>query len=90
MFTKIKNRFGTPGSHELAPLTRIEAYTEHDTNELPFLPRAVRVTTGGTLNITDAEGNDVDGYPIEAGAWDPIRPSKIRTGGTANGVFIGD
>ncbi|WP_310533115.1 hypothetical protein [Novosphingobium sp.] len=51
--------------------------------------RAVLVTAAGTINLTTYNGTDRDGIHLAAGIWHPIVASKIRTGGTATGIFAG-
>jgi len=48
--------------------------------------RGLNVQTAGTANITDAHGNDVDGYYLHAG-YNPIQIKKLRALGSASGVW---
>ena len=49
--------------------------------------RAILATAGGTVNVTRADGTDVDAVPIATGVPLPIVATKIRAGGTATGLF---
>lgn len=59
--------------------------TKHDTNTQNA--RALWVGTAGTANLTDAEGNNVTDFPLKAGL-NPIVVSKVRTGGTADDIWL--
>ena len=48
--------------------------------------RALLVGGAGTANLTDAYGNDVDAVPLVVG-YNPLSVSKVRTGGTATGIY---
>lgn len=48
--------------------------------------RGLLVGTGGTADITDAKGNNVDGVPLQAG-YNPLAITKLRALGTAADVF---
>lgn len=59
--------------------------TKHDTN--PQKARALWVGTAGTANLTDAEGNAMADFPLVAGL-NPIQVSLVRTGGTADDIWL--
>lgn len=72
-----------------SPIERIVEVTPHDTNDLAFQPRAIRVNVAGLVALEDQYGNSVI-IEVAAGLWDPTRPVKIlATGTTATGIFIG-
>lgn len=48
--------------------------------------RALNVQTAGTADITDADGNAVAGYYLQAG-YNPIQITKLTALGTASGVW---
>jgi ABC-type uncharacterized transport system permease subunit len=48
--------------------------------------RGLNVQTAGTADITDADGNAVAGYYLQAG-YNPIQISKLTALGTASGVW---
>lgn len=50
--------------------------------------RAICVTVAGTVNLTTPSGTDRDGVPCVVGI-NPYAASKIRSGGTATGIFAG-
>lgn len=72
-----------PGWDSVSP-TYTKA-TKHDTNTQ--YARALWVGTAGTANITDAEGNDLADFPLKAGL-NPIVVTKVRTGGTADDIWL--
>ena len=43
--------------------------------------------SGGTLNLTFADGSSEDGIPCLAGVWYMARIRQFRTGGTATDVW---
>lgn len=59
--------------------------TKHDTN--PQKARALWVGTAGTANLTDIEGNTMTDFPLKAGL-NPIQVSLVRTGGTADDIWL--
>lgn len=50
--------------------------------------RAIIVTAAGTVNLTTLAGVDRDAVPCNVGV-NPYCASKIRSGGTATGIFAG-
>ncbi|MEM7619758.1 MAG: hypothetical protein AAF228_04740 [Pseudomonadota bacterium] len=48
--------------------------------------RGLKVGVGGTANITMANGDVCDDYPLDAG-YHPIRISHLRVGGTADNIW---
>ena len=47
---------------------------------------ALVVGTAGTLNFIDGSGNDVVGFPAQAG-YNPITVTRVKTGGTAANIW---
>jgi hypothetical protein len=66
------------------PLTIGVAVTPNDAVDLPFLPRAIHIFTGGTIRMDVGDGfggTSTLNTSLEAG-WHPIRPSRIWNTGT--------
>lgn len=59
--------------------------TKNDSNTQQA--RALWIGTAGTLNYTDWNGNDVSNFPAQAGL-NPIAVTKIKTGGTADNIWL--
>lgn len=59
--------------------------TKHDSNVQNA--RALWVGTAGTANLTDAEGNTMANFPLKEGL-NPIQVSLVRTGGTADDIWL--
>ena len=74
------------------PAGRWVAVTKSDTNDLPFVPKAVYVGTNGDVRIIDNWDNDTVIPSVPAGSILPGRWKRIlSTGTTASGfVLIGD
>lgn len=55
--------------------------------DLPDGPcRGLLVGTAGTANLTTLDGTNRDNVPLQAG-YNPLVVRKVRTGGTAAGIF---
>lgn len=65
----------------------IGPFTKVNTNIAGGPPRAICVGTAGTLNFIDTNGNVSTAYPAQAG-YNPIRPAQIKTGGTADDIWL--
>ena len=59
--------------------------TKHDTNTQNA--RALWVGTAGTANLTDWNGTALADFPLKAGL-NPIAVTKVRTGGTADDIWL--
>ena len=71
--------------HDDSPaLTAVKA-TKNDSNTQKA--RALWIGTAGTLNITDWNGNDLTDFPAKEGLL-PLAVSKVRTGGTADDIWL--
>jgi hypothetical protein len=64
-------------------------FTPHDTNEVPFIPKAISVNVSGIVRLRGAGATaDCDIY-IAAGVPYPVRARFIRaTGTTATGITL--
>ena len=71
--------------YDSTPALTATKATKHDTNVQKA--RSLWVGTAGTLNFTDANGNDVTNFPAKEGLI-PIVVTKIRTGGTADDIWL--
>jgi hypothetical protein len=71
----------------IAPSGSWVEITPHDTDELPFLPKAIEVGgTGGTVVMKDADGNTMTAH-YNAGDMKPHRPVIITTASTATPIY---
>jgi len=71
----------------VSSLTRAEAVTPHNTNELTNVSRAIYVGTGGNLVIVMQGGAEVTLTGVVASTWLPIRIKKVKlTGTTASDI----
>ncbi len=59
--------------------------TKHDTNSQKA--RALWVGTAGTANLADWQGNTLTDFPLKAGL-NPIAVSLVKTGGTADDIWL--
>lgn len=72
------------------PLTQVVDVdvVKSDANDLPFLPRAIHITTGGTvkMNVGVLTPSVTITLTLETG-WHPISPTRIWSTGTgATGI----
>lgn len=71
-----------------SPAVRARHITPSDTEDLPFISRAIAVTEDGMVRILTQAFDDVT-IVIAAGAPFPIRARRIfDTGTTASGIVI--
>lgn len=71
----------------VSSLTRAEAVTPHNTNELTNVSRAIYVGTGGNVVVVMQGGAEVTLAGVEASTWLPIRIKKVKlTGTTASNI----
>lgn len=73
-----------PFHSDLPALTAVKA-TKNDSNTQKA--RALWIGTPGTINITDWNGNDLTDFPAKEGLL-PLAVSKVRTGGTADDIWL--
>lgn len=58
-----------------------------DPGDLPGgVCRALLVATAGTANLTQEDGTDRDGVPLQQG-YNPLKVKRVRAGGTASGIW---
>lgn len=50
--------------------------------------RALLVGVGGSANLTDSNGNDTDDVPLQFGYNPLYGVTKVRTGGTADDIWV--
>lgn len=81
------NPFSSRNGGLSAPASRLAPITPDDDNDLPGgVCRALLVASAGTVNMTDASGGEHEGVPLQQG-FNPIGARRIRTGGTATGLW---
>jgi len=69
------------------PSPGLKKVTPNDATDLPDgTCRALLVGGGGSANIIDANGNDLVLVPLQIG-YNPIRVSRVKTGGTATDIW---
>jgi hypothetical protein len=62
--------------------------TPDDVTDLPVLPRAIYVGSGGDLSVRMAGGQSIAFQNIPAGSFLPIRAQRVNlTGTTATGLL---
>lgn len=74
-------------SRQVLSVSEWQELTASDTTELSPKPRAIMVTTSGTLTVEDSFGNSMQFTPA-ANTIYSIRPFKVMSTGTAaSGIF---
>ncbi len=74
-----------PGADSPAGILR--KVTKSDSADLPDgVPFALLIGTAGTLNMVDDSGTDCAAVPAQQG-YNPIRPRRIKAGGTADDIW---
>jgi len=70
-----------------SPATRIGEITPSDTQDLPFVARALHVTgTGGLINVVTVDGDEGDVF-VPQGGYASIRVRQVKATGTdATGI----
>lgn len=77
------DRFGTFSDSVSSPANSAVAVTPHDSNALPFLPKALYVGTGGDITLRGKnDAADSVWKNVPSGALLPIRATHIRAAGT--------
>jgi len=70
-----------------SPARTLKPVTKDDLTDLTDgTCRALLVGSGGTANLVDAGGNDLTGVPLQTG-FNPMRVSRVKTGGTASDIW---
>ena len=65
-----------------------QAVVPSDDDDLPFVPRAISVNSGGDVTILSAAGNEATIAMADA-EMRPVRPVRIKAAGTtATGIVI--
>lgn len=70
------------------PYTFVEMFANAPDSDVDCSPdcRGLLVRVGGTLNVTMANGDELDDLPVQAGR-NAGRFAAVRTGGTAQGIW---
>ena len=71
-----------------SPLSRAEAVTPDDANDLTHLTRALYIGTGGTVQLSLEDGTTVTFTNMAAG-WHPIRVARVWATGTSATDIVG-
>lgn len=75
----------------IAPSRAPFAVTPHDVNELPILPKALYVGTGGDVVVRGVDAAaDVTYRNVPAGAYLMVRAAFVRATGTTAAHIIGE
>jgi hypothetical protein len=69
-------------SSAIDSVSRGEAVTPHDTNELTNVSRALYVGVGGALRVITLEGDDLILVGVVTGTFLPIRVKQVMATGT--------
>lgn len=70
-----------------SPARVLKPVTKDDLNDLADgTCRALLVGSGGSANLVDAGGNDLVAVPLQTG-FNPVRISRVKTGGTASDIW---
>ena len=69
-------------SRENVPSRDFVAVTPHDTTNFTHIPRAIYVGTTGNVAAVDSDGTAVTFVGVPAGAFLPIRPTRINNTNT--------
>jgi hypothetical protein len=67
---------------DAAPSSHASAVTPHDTNDLPFISRALFVGGAGNVAVEMGSGDNVTFTGVPAGFILPIEVSKVLSTGT--------
>lgn len=82
--------FGAVLDSLIAPARNCFSITPNDTAELPFLPKAIYVGTGGTLVVRAIDGSsDVTFTNVANGTILDVRVTSVRATGTTASNLIG-
>jgi hypothetical protein len=71
-----------------SPLSRAEAVTPDDANDLTHLTRAIYLGTGGTVKLSLEDGTAVTFTDMAAG-WHPLRVARVWDTGTSAADIVG-
>ena len=85
------DRFSRIADDPIAPSRAPFAVTPHDVNELPILPKALYVGTGGDVVVRGVDAAaDVTYRNVPAGAYLMVRAAFVRATGTTAAHIIGE
>lgn len=74
------------GDVSMAPADGYVAVTKANGDLPEGTCRSLLVGTAGTANLTQADGTERDGVPLQVG-YNPIVCKQVRLGGTAAGIW---
>ena len=80
--------FSTRSQNLNAPIRAGQAVTPSDEADLPVLPRALFVGSGGTLAVDLADGGSVTFEGVPAGTLLPLRAGRVRQSGTTASAIL--
>lgn len=66
-----------------APIRSGASITPDDASDLPVLPRAIYIGSGGDIAVTLADGDSVTLTGVPTGALLPLRTQRVRQTGTS-------
>ena len=62
--------------------------TPDDDTDMPFVSRALLVTSAGRFHVKTARGSEIT-LPLDVG-WHPVRVSRVYASGTTGECIAGD
>lgn len=71
-----------------APIRAGQSVTPDDGSDLPALPRALYVGSGGDLSVVLADGGTLTFAGVPGGALLPLRAARVRASGTTAGAIL--
>ena len=80
--------FDTHSNTLVAPIRDAAAVTPSDSTDLPHLPRALWVGSGGSLSVVTAGGQTVRFDGVPNGTMLPVRAARVRASGTNAGAIL--
>jgi len=85
-----QDNYDTHADSEFAPSRNPLTVTPHDTNELPIIPKALYVGTGGTVVLRGVDSAaDVTFVNVADGQVLDVRPHYVRATGTTASDIVG-
>jgi hypothetical protein len=66
--------------------TTIAAVVKANTDLPDGVTKGLACGTSGTVNLVDASGNDIVGFPLQQG-YNPLSVIQVKTGGTATDIW---
>jgi hypothetical protein len=80
--------FTTIGDSPAAPARRCFVIAPHDTNELPFITKAIRADGDGVIILRTVDGPADVAHPVRAGERIDVRAQFVRATGTTGQTSI--